>query len=602
MEFIDKFREGNLVRATLQNLYETFNRLGLKPSHSSYHAFNQLADILVKGLTGKLDSSFYLSSLDPGVGKTQIICTFIQTWKQKGFKPSGSVLIAVSSKEQINDLVRRMSLDDGDYACLTSDNSINVLGLGKDHSRKAKVLFTTQQMILSRCGDKKAFDKESSFFYENGPRNLRIWDESYLPSEPVSISITNMMGLSGMLTYLANDLANKLAELGSGLTSDKVGQVFCIAKGLADLARKAKAALVASGTSLHKRQAYALESLIRAGGQELRLKDYGGSSSLTLVGHGRTIPADFAPAIILDASIRVRGTYALWEAAGAKVTRLDTVVNDYQNLRLRYWRTACGKGVLSNPDTNRSIFRNIAKAIETKPTEEWLIIAGMDDPYAIHKDEEEREKASTLGLIRRSLPEGIAATVRLSFVHWGRHMATNAYSHIKNVIVIGAWDYGNKGRDALAAASIGNLATTIPEDASEGLLASEYKHNLLQGLMRSNARNAKEGVCGECDAYVIVSTNTPITVFKENFPGCDLSAWIEKPRPLGQGKQRLLNALVAWSGKGVASVQKKTIVLEAGIDTNSLSKILSDRVFQEALAAKGISTNTRYFIFGDSDT
>ncbi|MGW8189676.1 hypothetical protein [Sphingomonas hankookensis] len=336
MRFTDKFREGNLARATLQNLFETFNRLGLKPNHSSYHAFKQLADILVKGLTGNLDSAFYLSSLDPGVGKTQIICTFIQTWKQKGFKPSGSVLIAVSSKEQINDLVRRMALDEGDYACLTSDDAINVLGLGKDHSRKAKVLFTTQQMIISRCDKRKSFEKVSAFFYENGPRNLRIWDESYLPSEPVSICITDMMGLSGMLTYLASDLANKLAELGSALTNDKVGQVFGIPKELADLARKAKAALVASGRSLPKQHGYALENLIRAGAQELQLKTYGGASSLTLVGHGRTIPADFAPAIILDASIRVRGTYALWEAAGAKVTRLDTVVNDYQNLRLRY--------------------------------------------------------------------------------------------------------------------------------------------------------------------------------------------------------------------------------------------------------------------------
>lgn len=597
MGFIEKFREGNLARATLQNLFETFNRLGLKPSHSSYHAFNQIADILVKGLTGKLDSSFYLSSLDPGVGKTQIICTFIQTWKQKGFKPSGSVLIAVSSKEQINDLAKRMALDKADYACLTSDDSLNLLGLGKDNSRKAKVLFTTQQMVLSRCGDKDSFEKVSAFFYENGPRSLRIWDESYLPSEPVSISITDMMGLSGMLTYLANDLANELAELGSALTNDKVGQAFCIPKGLADLARKAKAALVASGTPLHKRQAYALESLIRAGGQELRLKDYGGSSSLTLIGHGRSIPADFAPAVILDASIRVRGTYALWEAAGAKVTRLDTVVNDYKNLRLRYWRTACGKGVLRNPDANRSIFRNIAKAIETKPTEEWLIIAGMDDPYAIHKDEEEREKASILGLIRQSLPEEIATTVKLSFVHWGRHMATNAYSHIKNVIVIGAWDYGNKGRDALAAASIGNLATTIPEDASEGLLATEYKHNLLQGLMRSNARNAKDGICGECDAYVIVSTNTPITVFNETFPDCDLSVWIEESRPLGKGKQRLLDALVAWSGKRVVSVPKKTVVLEASIDTNSLSKMLTDERLVGLLRSEGISWSMRHFLF-----
>ncbi len=75
----------------------------------------------------------------------------------------------------------------------------------------------------------------SAFFYENRPRNLRIWDESYLPSEPVSISITDMIGLSGMLTYLANDLANRLAELGKSLTSDKVGQAFQIPVELAEL-------------------------------------------------------------------------------------------------------------------------------------------------------------------------------------------------------------------------------------------------------------------------------------------------------------------------------------------------------------------------------
>lgn len=54
-----------------------------------------------------------------------------------------------------------------------------------DHT-KAPILFTTAQMVMSRCGDD--FEKFEALFYRGKPRALRIWDEEFRFAEAVTVS------------------------------------------------------------------------------------------------------------------------------------------------------------------------------------------------------------------------------------------------------------------------------------------------------------------------------------------------------------------------------------------------------------------------------
>src|SRR3546814_4443071 len=66
----------------------------------------------------------------------------------------------------------------------------------------------------------------------------------------------------------------------------------------------------------------------------------GGSKGLYLSGGGSPLPEDFAPALILDASGRVRETYKAMEAIGL-LLRLPATPTDYSRLTLHHWDRAC---------------------------------------------------------------------------------------------------------------------------------------------------------------------------------------------------------------------------------------------------------------------
>jgi hypothetical protein len=162
-------------------------------------ALQAVADALEAMVEGTCSPSLYVSSLDPGVGKTTAIILFVQALLASPAHRQTAVLICLKRREQIESFVADADLCPSDFAVLTADKRLNELG-GGDRN-EARILLTTHSMIEKRtAGD--SFAKTQAFYYHGYPREVRIWDEAILPGHPISVSRDAIASLLDGITFL----------------------------------------------------------------------------------------------------------------------------------------------------------------------------------------------------------------------------------------------------------------------------------------------------------------------------------------------------------------------------------------------------------------
>lgn len=99
-------------------------------------------------------------------------------------------------------------------AVLTSNPTLNALG--KASPDNAQVLITTQRMIEKRL-NAGPFSSASLFHYEGTPRAVRIWDESYLPGQTVTLNRDDVAFLFKPMRYTFPKLTDAIENLFSSL-------------------------------------------------------------------------------------------------------------------------------------------------------------------------------------------------------------------------------------------------------------------------------------------------------------------------------------------------------------------------------------------------
>ncbi|PNU05094.1 hypothetical protein A8V01_04535 [Novosphingobium guangzhouense] len=361
----------------------------------SHEAISGLLSTLEDGLHGTLSDSFFLSSIDPGIGKTLSVSCFLKAWKSSGFTPAVGVLVAVSRLEEIETYVQQAALAPEDFAVLTSSAPHNALGSAPQGS--APVLFTTQQMIQKRAKSGRVL---SEFHYKSESRALRIWDESMVPEDTLTVRVDDLGQLASPLRHKAPEFVQGVQDLQAALWALEDGGEITVPEGIAEKAPKA---------GLTDRLASIVDGLAQMAGKTVQAADVG-HGDMYLLGASTPLPDDFTPAVILDASGRVRPTYALWEEHRGNLVRLPAAVNDYRDLEVGLWQRGSGKASLGRSGVQAEITAAIASAIKAgDDNAEWLVIS-----Y--------KEHSGIVEDLRASLPN----PQRLKGLTWGRHAATNA--------------------------------------------------------------------------------------------------------------------------------------------------------------------------------
>jgi hypothetical protein len=215
----------SLATETRKALKAFFDAKGHCPSEAMWTALTELASVLEAMAEGRCPPKLFLSSLDPGVGKTQTVTHFLKALTSSIDHLDTGVLICVSRLDEIDRFVAEMELSRIAYAVLTSDPERNKLGIGSARSNKARVLFTTQQMI-ERRGAGRNFAEMRDFQFFARPRQVRIWDETIMPGQTVTLNRDDMNLLPRALRLTHPALARAIETFGVELYSVEDGTTY----------------------------------------------------------------------------------------------------------------------------------------------------------------------------------------------------------------------------------------------------------------------------------------------------------------------------------------------------------------------------------------
>jgi hypothetical protein len=505
-------QHANLTTKTITRVRKFFNKeTPHRPSEEMCQALEDIALTLEKMVDGEADNKIYLSSLAPGIGKTQTICFFLNLLlKDEQYRDQG-ILIGLSTYDEIESYIERMGVDKSNMAILTSDKKLN--GLGNSNQNEAQVLFTTQQRMDIKLKQYENFSKAHEFYYKGKPRQIRIWDESFLPGKPITTRRDDLLFLIGALRRTHQDLAVELDEL--------LNVVLMAAqdKTLIDLPNlKEKHDLSLNElTGLLKKQGKTQTEIGNASnfwfllGRSVSVRKDGLMGS-TALSYEETMPDDISPLLVLDASGNCRATYDEMVSHRNNVVRLKTADKDHSDLEVHHWITGGGKS--SFHKRADEYVDGIANTINNDPDKSWLII--------IHKDIENLEDRI------KSLLEYVDLS-KVHFITWGNHRATNKYAEVDRVILAGTLYYSPSQYESLGRLAAGRPPEDgeYPKSSINRIALGELKHVILQGACRGAVRLCKGSKCRPCKIFIMGAKSSGVKpeLFQELFPKSTYHLW-----------------------------------------------------------------------------
>jgi hypothetical protein len=574
MHPIDFAAHSPLAAQALVNLAGDFAAHNHRPSGDQWAALGALAETLEDMADGVAPPKFFLSSLDPGVGKSQTLVKFIDTLLASAAHEHVGVLLCVSRLSEVKRMVRDSGIPVDMLHVLTSDPDLN--GLGKAAADDARVLITTQAMVESRLAA-RPFAECGLFTFRGLPRAVRVWDEAFLPGQPITLAADDLAYVFRRLTMLSPALRDEIKAIFDAIDKLPCGSVYVVPDFASQHGVSLNDALAVSGAG-NEDERVALSSLWFISGKRVSIRrdgKFGGA----LIDYRETLPADLAPMVILDASGRVRSTYGDMEKERG-LEHLRRATKDYSPLTVHVWQRGGGKSAFA--EGGDTLAAGIAKTIDTRPTEEWLVV--------VHK------RSGRVGDVKANVLRLLSATPesRVKFIHWGNHAATNEYADVPNVILAGTLFYRGSYYEALKRLAARRPAArgTVTRDELEAVQIGEHAHLILQALCRGAVRKCDGDKCHPANAYIIASVRSGIpAALPAIFPGCRVAAWSPIPRKLNGDAEAAYQFVEAWarSQRPGAVLKFRDIQRELGIDR----KVFADTIrrgmpFREAIAELGV--------------
>lgn len=572
-----------LTKQSLERVEEIFEEREHKPSWKMRQGLFNLQGTLTSMLQGKAEEKYYLSSLDPGVGKTTAICKWLEVYLDN-IETYGrhGILIGLERLEEIHAFVSDAKLPEDSYAVLVSDKTdggkeLNSKGLGTDRIDDALILFTTKAQLRLRT-EGKLFSEVTSLFYLGQPRIVRIWDESLIVGKPLTLSRGQIAKLVDVLDRNGHHIfSSEILELSTRLADMKDdGEAF----------EMPELKITPSQFSWCFQSAPKIEQEISEvfavmAGRVVTVRT-GNSSGGTLVDCEDSLPVDFAPCLITDASGRIRETYKLQHKYQEDVIPLapSGSVKKYDNLTVHIWSRGSGKSWYKNNGTE-STSHEVAKVIKSRPDEQFLVIHfkdfGLDKAIGMKLDNKDKDRVKYLTL--------------------GKHTATNDYHDIPNVIITGMLNYGTAACEALARASASRTTEDGPmgDYEVERMVRAEAAHHVLQAACRGRVRKSIGDLCPESRLWFIDSSYTKVgDLLPKLFPGCKRTVWKTERRPLTGQRQKALKLILEAVESGEKEIPASRIRDSLKMTSpNFKSCIISNDHFRDALAEHSIEPTFR---------
>jgi hypothetical protein len=212
---------GRLERTALASLRAFFDEQQHRPSGAHWEALWDIARKIQAMADGVADKKIYLSSCDPGVGKSQTAVHVLRALVSVPSYDDVGAIICVGKLIEAESLGNTLRLPEGKLAVLTSDATVNQTGTTGCHSTiiqerpdiaSAQVLIVTQQRIEKTIGD-GSFEGAHGFWYRGRPRQVRIWDEAWLPGAAVVLTQYELTAPISALATRSRPMADAVTSL-----------------------------------------------------------------------------------------------------------------------------------------------------------------------------------------------------------------------------------------------------------------------------------------------------------------------------------------------------------------------------------------------------
>ena len=250
-------------------------------------------------------------------------------------------------------------------------------------------------------------------------------------------------------------------------------------------------------------------------------------STKVLVGRGRELPTGLEPMLILDASIRVKETYRLWEQQG-QLVRLASATRDYSFLTVHLWPHGAGRSTIYKPGRYQQVLDALEEAIRANLSSRWLVVHHKKkQPGASRKD------------LMAELQCRLAGTSpHLDSTTWGMHCGTNQFLACNRVILVGLPYLSNSQYELLIYAASGEGPDRRDPSRQDiyKMRLGELQDNILQATCRTALRH---GSGTPVHLYLMAAPKEGLrNALSELFPGCHVLNWLPasaaKPSKGGQ--------------------------------------------------------------------
>lgn len=579
--------ENGLAGSTLRALRNAFIGFGHSPTPEMWKGLGAVAGVLESMANGTCAKNVYVSSLDPGVGKTQLLIHFLRELLRSPGHRSVAAIICVNRRDQIRSIANEADLDQ--FAVLTSDEELNAIATAAPS--EARVLFTTQQMVEARCRNAKPFEKVSAFHYTGQPRLVRIWDEAMLPGEPLVVTLDDLHTIPAELRGPHPQFTADLDKVISQIAQAAEGERF----ELPDLLRthqvtEREALKVTTG-----RAAKAVATVWPLFGRTVTVRR---RHRVAILDYRESLPTDLQPVIVLDASARVRATYDLWTRHRGGIQRLPAATKSYEGLTIGIWDRGGGKDAFFYDAP--TIADGVAKTITARADEDWLVV---------------HHKPTVNFDFKQLVQQRVADATNVKFVTWGQHDATNEFANIPNVILAGVLFKPEPVYEATGRASADLPSASSTFDWTDEVRLGEHAHGILQALCRGAMRHLQNGSCATSRAFIIAHKGSGIPALLPHvFPGASIVGWLPIPKPLKGHAENTFDYLVARVEADPSGVVPfSDVYRHIGVTKDNFKRVRSHKGFRQALAACGIAETQegdgqppgywhpfRYY-FGDDD-
>lgn len=554
-----------------ENLINAFAQYNHTPSPDQLNAVLAIQSTLTRMLSGMAAPKYYLSALDPGMGKTTAILAWLGALleRREAYDNQG-VLIALERLEEVERYIEDRRIPQDCYAVLVGEGEdLNNRGLGVKGRDSALILFTTKAQIHKRCQNRN-FNDVKVFQYNGHPRKVKVWDESFSIGKEAILNPCDFGKLFTALSAVSAELYDAVRQVVNEITAHNNGDTYLMPE-LPSFTDELQREVVWE-SSKDKELAELLWTL---SGQLVSIRM--NKNRQVVVDCVPSIPDDFAPCLILDASGRLKPTYELQAEERKDIIWLPTSNKSYRNLEVQVWPKASGKQIIKHMDV---VLPEVIALITARPTEPFLIILHKD-----HKEPFSKALSRQLSTAEQEL---------VFYCTWARHTATNEFSHIANIIMLSPFQFPDYAYEAITrAATVMTTANGKPDkEHVSRVKRGEILSNILQAVNRGKVRKSEGDTCPQCRLWLITHPNTGIaTDLQIIFPGCKVAPWKLRTVHLATKKQRStfahIQVLIKQGTSYVLAATVRDYLDIKGSANNYTRDVLKQAAFIDALASIG---------------